>query len=113
MLTRKLGATQRLALRYDTFSIERPAAVPEFYSDEGDAWTLSYRIEPTQRFSGGIEWLRIDSQPRPLADVLRHAARTQLGRARIAVAVLVPPRRAGALALARPSPRAGGVPGSR
>jgi len=24
--------------------------------------TLSYRIEPTQRFSGGIEWLRIASR---------------------------------------------------
>jgi hypothetical protein len=61
MLTRRLGATQRLALRYDTFATERPAEVPELYSDEGHAWTLSYRIEPTQRFSGGIEWLRIES----------------------------------------------------
>jgi hypothetical protein len=63
LLTRKLGSTQRLAVRYDTFSYERPAGTaPEFYGDEGDAWTLSYRIEPTQRFSGGIEWLRIDSR---------------------------------------------------
>ena len=62
LLTRKLGSTQRLAMRYDTFSYERPGTVPEFYVDEGDAWTLSYRIEPTQRFSGGIEWLRIDSR---------------------------------------------------
>jgi len=61
LLTRMFGASQRVALRYDTFSYERPSAVPEFYADEGDAWTLSYRIEPTQRFSGGIEWLRIDS----------------------------------------------------
>ncbi|HEX7238321.1 MAG TPA: hypothetical protein VF405_15240, partial [Gammaproteobacteria bacterium] len=61
LLTRKLGTAQRVALRYDTFSYERPGAVPEFYGDEGDAWTLSYRIEPTRRFSGGIEWLRIDS----------------------------------------------------
>jgi len=61
MLTRRLGATQRLALRYDTFSTERPAEVPVLYSDEGHAWTLSYRIEPTQRFSGGIEWLRVES----------------------------------------------------
>ena len=35
--------------------------MPVLYSDEGHAWTLSYRIEPTQRFSGGIEWLRIES----------------------------------------------------
>ena len=61
MLTRKLGENQRLAVRYDTFAFERPAAVPEFYGDEGNAWTLSYRIDATERFSGGIEWLRIDS----------------------------------------------------
>ena len=62
LLTRMLGKAQRVALRYDTFSYERPGTVPEFFGDEGDAWTLSYRIEPTQRFSGGIEWLRIDSR---------------------------------------------------
>ena len=62
MLTRRLGATQRLALRYDTFSTERPAEVPVLHSDQGHAWTLSYRIEPTRRFSGGIEWLRIESR---------------------------------------------------
>jgi hypothetical protein len=63
MLTRKFGASHRLALRYDTFAIERPAEVPPLYSDDGSAWTLSYRIEPTAaRFSGGIEWLRIDSR---------------------------------------------------
>jgi hypothetical protein len=61
MLTRKLGQNQRLAVRYDTFEFERPGAVPEFYGDEGDAWTLSYRIDATERFSGGIEWLRVDS----------------------------------------------------
>lgn len=62
MLTRKLGSKHRLALRYDTFSIERPAAVPVLYSDDGHAWTLSYRIEATDRFSGGIEWLRVESR---------------------------------------------------
>ena len=61
LLTRRLATAQRLALRYDTFSTERPAAVPVLYSDRGRAWTLSYRIEPTQRFAGGIEWLRIES----------------------------------------------------
>jgi hypothetical protein len=62
MLTRTLGAAQRVALRYDTFSIERPAAVPVLYGDSGHAWTLSYRIELADRLSGGIEWLRIDSR---------------------------------------------------
>ena len=37
-------------------------AAPVLRSDRGHAWTLSYRIEPTSRFSGGIEWLRIDSR---------------------------------------------------
>jgi hypothetical protein len=61
LLTRKLGAAQRLAVRYDTFAIERPNTQPEFYGDEGHAWTLSYRIDASERFSGGIEWLRIES----------------------------------------------------
>lgn len=62
LLTRRLGSAQRLTLRYDTFSIERPAAVPVLRADRGHAWTLSYRIEPTERLSGGVEWLRIDSR---------------------------------------------------
>jgi hypothetical protein len=53
LLTRKFGAAQRLTLRYDTFSTERPAATPVLYSDDGHAWTLSYRLEPSERFSGG------------------------------------------------------------
>jgi hypothetical protein len=61
MLTRTLGTNQRLSLRYDAFSFERPAADPTLVSDDGDAWTLSYRLDATDRFSGGIEWLRIDS----------------------------------------------------
>ena len=91
MLTRRLGAKQRLALRYDTFSIERPAAVPVLYSDHGHAWTLSYRIEPTQRFSGGIEWLRIDSSRDlwPMYYATPHAANRRPAPA----AVLLPPRR--------------------
>jgi hypothetical protein len=62
LLTRKLGANQRFAVRYDTFETERPASVPVLHSDEGSAWTLSYRVEATERFSGGIEWLRIESE---------------------------------------------------
>jgi len=62
MLTRKFGAAQRLAVRYDTFSTDRPGAVPALHSDGGHAWTVSYRFEPTERWSGGVEWLRIDSR---------------------------------------------------
>jgi hypothetical protein len=63
MLTRKFGSSQRVAVRYDRFSIERPAAEPPLYADGGHAWTLSYRFEPAAaRFSGGIEWLRIASR---------------------------------------------------
>ena len=62
LLTRQFGRAQRVTLRYDTFSIERPAAAPVLRSDRGRAWTLSYRIAPTERLSGGIEWLRIDSR---------------------------------------------------
>jgi hypothetical protein len=62
MLTRTLGEHHRLAVRYDRFETERPAAVPVLRSDDGHAWTLSYRIDATERFSGGVEWLRIDSR---------------------------------------------------
>ena len=63
-------------MRYDTFSMERPAAVPVLYSDDGHAWTLSYRIEAAERFSGGIEWLRIDSS-RDLWPLYYNTARHQ------------------------------------
>jgi hypothetical protein len=76
LLTRKVAANQRVAVRYDTFETERPAGVPVLYSDEGHAWTLSYRIEPTERFSGGIEWLRIDSE-RDLWPQFYNTARAQ------------------------------------
>lgn len=62
LLTRRLGTAQRLSLRYDTFSIERPAAAPVLRSDRGHAWTVSYRFEPAERLSGGVEWLRVDSR---------------------------------------------------
>lgn len=62
LLTRRLGAAHRLTLRYDTFSVERPAATPVLRADDGDAWTFSYRVELAERLSGGIEWLRIDSR---------------------------------------------------
>jgi hypothetical protein len=62
LLTRRLGDKHRLALRYDTFSIHRLNVTPALESDDGNAWTLSYRFAPgNARFSGGIEWLRIES----------------------------------------------------
>jgi hypothetical protein len=62
LLTRKVGPNQRFAVRYDQFETERPASVPVLQADDGHAWTLSYRVEPTERVSGGIEWLRIESR---------------------------------------------------
>ena len=32
------------------------------YSDDGHAWTLSYRLDANARLSGGVEWLRIESR---------------------------------------------------
>jgi hypothetical protein len=79
MLTRTVGANQRFAVRYDTFETERPAAVPVLYSDDGHAWTLSYRIAATERLSGGIEWLRIDSS-RDLWPMFYNTAQDQTER---------------------------------
>ena len=62
MLTRTWRDAHRLSLRYDDFSIVRPASVPVLHADDGHAVTLSYRYEMSERFSGGIEWLRIESQ---------------------------------------------------
>ena len=62
MLTRKWHDVHRVSMRYDRFSIKRPEWVPELIADEGHAWTLSYRYEPNERFSGGVEWLEIQSQ---------------------------------------------------
>jgi hypothetical protein len=76
LLTRKVGAKQRFAVRYDQFETERPTSAPVLQSDEGHAWTLSYRIEPTERFSGGVEWLRIESR-RDLWPVFYSTAREQ------------------------------------
>jgi hypothetical protein len=62
MLTRMWRAAHRVSLRYDRFSINRDNPAPAFAGDEGHAWTLSYRYEPNERFSGGVEWLGIQSQ---------------------------------------------------
>jgi hypothetical protein len=62
MLTRLFGGSHRLALRYDRFETHRDEAPPELRSDDGDAWTLSYRYEHSARLRAGIEWLRIESR---------------------------------------------------
>jgi hypothetical protein len=58
LLTRTLGVSSRLSVRYDTFDVERH----ELESDHGHAWTVAYRLEPGGRFYGGVEWLRIVSE---------------------------------------------------
>ncbi len=62
MLTRKWHDKHRVSVRYDRFAIERSNPEPTFDGDGGHAWTLSYRYEPNERFSGGVEWLEIQSQ---------------------------------------------------
>jgi hypothetical protein len=62
MLTRLFGGSHRVALRYDRFETYRDEAPPELRSDEGHAWTLSYRYEHSARLQAGIEWLRIESR---------------------------------------------------
>lgn len=62
MLTRKWRDAHRVSLRHDDFSIDRPASTPVLHSDGGHAWTVSYRYEPNERFSGGVEWLEIESR---------------------------------------------------
>jgi hypothetical protein len=62
MLTRKWHDKHRASVRYDHFGMERADVTPEFYGDDGHAWTLSYRYEPNERFSGGVEWLEIQSE---------------------------------------------------
>lgn len=62
LLTRKWGSRHRIAVRYDDFGIVRPAWTPVLTSDEGDAWTVSYRYEPSARIELGVEWLEIASR---------------------------------------------------
>ena len=99
MLTRRFGAdaAARAALRHvlDRAAGRRARAAT---ATSGHAWTLSYRIEPTERFSGGVEWLRIDSQ-RDLWPMF-YATRARAHRRSAAVAVLLPARRSGALSAA-------------
>jgi hypothetical protein len=62
MLTRLVRGAHRVSLRYDTFDMHRTEPPPAgLQSDEGHGWTLAYRYEHSARWSGGIEWLQIDS----------------------------------------------------
>jgi hypothetical protein len=62
MLTRLFGASHRVAVRYDRFETYRDEAPPQLHSDDGHAWTLSYRYEHSTRLRAGLEWLRIESR---------------------------------------------------
>ena len=62
MLTRLVRGAHRVSLRYDAFDMHRTEGLPAgLQSDDGHAWTLAYRYEHSARWSGGIEWLQIDS----------------------------------------------------
>ena len=62
MLTRLVRGAHRVSLRYDAFDMHRTEGPPAgLQSDDGHAWTLAYRYEHSARWSGGIEWLQIDS----------------------------------------------------
>jgi len=62
MLTRLVRGAHRVSLRYDAFDMHRTEGQPAgLQSDDGHAWTLAYRYEHSARWSGGIEWLQIDS----------------------------------------------------
>jgi hypothetical protein len=65
LLTRLVHGSHRLSLRYDTFDMHREEGQPAIESDHGNAWTLAYRYEHSAHWSGGIEWLRIDSSREP------------------------------------------------
>jgi len=62
MLTRAVRTHHRFSLRYDDFAVEREQGLPDIDSDQGHAWTVAYRYDRSARFSGGFEWLRIDSR---------------------------------------------------
>ncbi|HEU4617300.1 MAG TPA: hypothetical protein VFV10_04630 [Gammaproteobacteria bacterium] len=59
LLTRPIFARHSVALRFDDFEIARPGS--RFVSDDGNAWTVAYRYEPSARFGVALEWMRIDS----------------------------------------------------
>jgi hypothetical protein len=62
MLTRTFHGNHRVSVRYDDFEMTRPEATPKLVSDSGHAWTLAYRYERSERLSGGLEWLSVESR---------------------------------------------------
>jgi opacity protein-like surface antigen len=62
LLTRELRGAHRVSVRYDDFAMPREGAVPAFTADAGTAWTVAYRYRATARWTGGVEWLRIESK---------------------------------------------------
>jgi phosphate-selective porin O/P len=65
LLTRLVHGSHRVSLRRDAFDMHRESGQPAIVADHGDAWTLAYRYEHSAHWSGGIEWLRIDSSRGP------------------------------------------------
>jgi len=69
LLTRVVHGSHRLSLRRDEFEMHREEGQPSIVSDHGGAWTVAYRYEHSAHWSGGIEWLRIDSSREPWASI--------------------------------------------
>jgi len=67
LLTRVVHSSHRLSLRRDEFDMHREQGQPSIVSDHGGAWTFAYRYEHSAHWSGGVEWLRIDSSREPWA----------------------------------------------
>jgi hypothetical protein len=65
LLTRLVRGPHRVSARYDVFDMHRVEGQPWIEADHGHAWTLAYRYEPSTRWSGGLEWLRIASSREP------------------------------------------------
>ncbi|HEX5046350.1 MAG TPA: hypothetical protein VFX89_04455, partial [Gammaproteobacteria bacterium] len=61
LLTRAVRSNHRFSVRYDDFGVSRKEGPPPIDTDEGHAWTFAYRYDRSARFSGGFEWLRMES----------------------------------------------------
>lgn len=59
LLTKSLGGTHRLTLRYDDFRYSR---TPEETFDSGHAWTIGYRYDTGDRLTLSLEGVLIDSE---------------------------------------------------
>jgi hypothetical protein len=61
LLTRSLDR-HRISVRYDDFEISEKDQIPlDENSEDGHAWTLSYRYDISQNFTLAAEWLEITS----------------------------------------------------